>query len=57
MIAAFYLFYELTRPVFAYMWGLYCILNDLWDIYSGVVEIQEEKQRLWTNILKQRKDF
>jgi hypothetical protein len=57
LVGVFYAIYTYVHPVFALMWGMYFILNDLQEIVHDVEEMKEERSQAWKNISTKRKDF
>jgi hypothetical protein len=57
LVGIFYVFYTYLAPVWAFMWALYFILNDLSEIINDIENIKEERAKQWKNILPQRKAF
>lgn len=57
LVGVFYAFYELTAPIFAFMWISYFILNDLSDIEVAQELDKEERVNAWKSISTKRKGF
>lgn len=57
LVAVFYVLFTYALPVYAIMWALYFLFNDLSEIVEDVEKMEEERVNAWKNISHKRKDF
>lgn len=57
LLGVFYVLYVYTQPVFAFMWGMYFILNDLLETVTELENLKEEQRSLWKSILNKQRGF
>lgn len=57
LVGVFYVLYTYTQPVFAFMWALYFLLNDLSEIVSDMEEAKEDRVNALKSMSHKRKGF
>lgn len=60
LVGIFYVIYTYSQPVYAFMWALYFILNDLSEVISDIDLLKEEKEdqsQMLRSMLTKRKGF
>lgn len=57
LVAVFWALYTYLGNVWAFMWGLYFILNDLSEVIDDLESMKTERSNAWKGLSHKRKDF